>query len=200
MWNERYSEPGFAYGEAPNDFLVEAASHLPKAGRVLCLAEGEGRNAVWLAEQGHDVTAVDLSQVGLDKTLALARARGVEVRTVLADLADWELGTACWDGIVSIWGHFPPPVRARVHRSIPAALRPGGVLLLEAYHVDQLERGTGGPPARPMLYEIPALRDELAGLDMARLERVERDIHEGPYHDGPSVTCQVVGLRTGPTP
>ena len=195
MWDERYGKPGFAYGTAPNDFLREHAHRLP-AGPVLCLAEGEGRNATWLAQREDlEVHAVDGSEVGVRKTAELAAERGVTVRARHADLADLDLGEDCWAGIVAIWAHLPLPLRQRVHAAGVRALKPGGVLLLEAYTPRQLEHRTGGPPVLSMLCEPDDLRAELAGLHFERLEELEREVHEGPYHHGTSAVVQIVARK-----
>ena len=115
MWNQRYSSKTYAYGTKANDFLVSMYDRLP-TGKILCLAEGEGRNAVWLAQQGNEVTAVDTSDIGLQKARKLAKARDVEVTTVHADLADYDIGTQQWDAIISISCHLPPDIRQDVHR------------------------------------------------------------------------------------
>jgi len=114
MWNERYSAPEYVYGTEPNAFLVEAAPLIPP-GRVLALADGEGRNGVYLATRGHRVTSVDLSPVGLDKARRLAAERGVPIDTVVADLEDYVITPDSWQGIVSIFCHLPPPVRRRLY-------------------------------------------------------------------------------------
>ncbi|MGD0484988.1 MAG: class I SAM-dependent methyltransferase, partial [Gemmatimonadales bacterium] len=136
-WDLRYSEPGYAYGTEPNAFLVEVAGRIP-AGPVLSLGEGEGRNAVFLAGLGHDVVAVDASAVGLAKAEALARERGVRLVTHVADLADYPIEPCAWSGIVSIFAHFARPLRSPLHGAVAAGLRPGGVLVLEAYTPRQL--------------------------------------------------------------
>lgn len=196
MWNQRYSEPGFAYGTEPNDFLAANAERcLPANGEVLCLAEGEGRNAVFLARLGFLVTGVDSSAVGLEKARALAAQHGVDIQTVVADLGEFELGTARWDGIVSIWCHTPSDLRARLHRSVVAALRPGGVLLLESYTPKQLEYKTGGPPTAELMMTLAAVREELAGLEFLDAEEKLREVHEGKYHDGMSAVLQVVARK-----
>jgi SAM-dependent methyltransferase len=195
MWDERYAEPGWAYGTEPNDFLRDAEPTLPPAGRVLCLAEGEGRNAVFLAARGYDVTAVDQSAVGLRKAEGLARDAGVPLNTVVADLASWDLGEGAWDAIVSVWCHVPPPVRARLHAAVVRALAPGGVLVLEAYTPDNVGRGTGGPQDAGMCMTPAALRDELAGLTFDRCEALERDVREGKYHAGRSAVVQVIARK-----
>lgn len=133
MWDRRYSKKGYAYGTSPNDFLAEVApSHLPGGAEVLLLGEGEGRNAVHLAEKGCRCTGVDLSKAGLAKARALARDRGVQVKTVAADLAEYDLGCERWDAIVSIFCHLEPELRRRVHASCVTALRDSGVIIVEA--------------------------------------------------------------------
>ncbi len=196
MWNERYSEPGFAYGTEPNQFLAaHAERYLLPRGKVLCLAEGEGRNAVFLARLGFDVTGVDSSPVGLEKAQRLAEQHGVVIQTVAADLGEFELGVACWDGIISIWCHTPAELRRRLHRSVVAALRPGGVLLLEAYTPAQLGYDTGGPRAAELTMTLAAVREELAGLDLLDAAERLREVHEGKYHHGLSAVLQVVAQK-----
>lgn len=195
MWDERYAEDGFAYGDRPNDFVVEAREHMPPAGRALCLAEGEGRNAVWLAEQGFDVVAVDQSAVGLEKAARLAKDRGQDIETVVADLATWEIGDAAYDVIVSVWAHMPPPVRAALHARCATALKPGGVFVLEAYTPDQVGRGTGGPPVPELTMTLAGLRKELVGLEVEVGRELEREVDEGKYHRGESAVVQLVARR-----
>jgi SAM-dependent methyltransferase len=195
VWDERYSDAFSAYGTEPNDFLREVAAALPP-GPVLCLAEGEGRNAVFLAERGHAVTAVDLSAVGLENTRRLAEEHGVEVQTVHADLADFDPGEGRWAAIVSIFGHLPPPIRTRLHARCVTALRPGGAFVLEAYTPEHLERpGRGGPPVAQMMMTPEGLRKELEGLEFERCERVDREVNEGRFHQGPSSTVQVLAFK-----
>ena len=194
-WDARYAEEGWAFGTEPNDFLREQAHHLAPGGRVLCLAEGEGRNAVWLAQQGFDVTGVDLASHGLDKAQRLAAERGVHLTTVVADLASFEFGSAAWDGIVSIFAHVPPEVRQRVHAQVLTALKPGGILLLEAYRPQQLEHGTGGPPDEARMLDLERLRPELGTLEWLLAREVERDVIEGRYHTGRASTVQLVARR-----
>jgi SAM-dependent methyltransferase len=194
MWNQRYSEPGYAYGTAPNDFLVSVADRIP-AGRVLCLAAGEGRNAVYLAVKGHDVVAVDQSAVGLDKTRQLAESRNVRVETVEADLADFEIAADTFSGIIAIFTHLPPPLRARLHADAVRGLRQGGVLVLEAFTPAQLALGTGGPPVAELMMDLPTLETELAGLDLEIARELERHMDEGRYHQGRSAVVQVLGFK-----
>ena len=196
MWDQRYGEPGLAYGTEPNEFLAaNAARYLPAKGEILSLGEGEGRNAVFLAGLGFRVTGVDSSGVGLEKANALAEKMGVRLQTVVADLGTFDLGVERWDGIVSIWCHTPSALRARLHRSVVAALRPGGVLLLESYTPAQLEYKTGGPPTADYLMTLVAAREELAGLELLEAGEKIREVHEGKYHDGLSAVLQVVARK-----
>ena len=196
MWNERYSAPDYIYGTEPNDFLHEHAGTLPPGSRLLCLAEGEGRNAVFLAQQGHTVTAVDLSEVGLAKAAALATARGVQIDCIHADLADFDLGQQQWDGIISIFCHLPSAVRQPLYARLAAALRPGGVLLLESYTPRQLAFGTGGPKDADMLIDVDTLRRELPGLQFSLLRELEREVVEGSFHTGMAAVVQAVAQRS----
>jgi SAM-dependent methyltransferase len=194
MWNERYSEPGYAYGTSPNDYLVSVAPQLP-SGPILSMAEGEGRNAVFLATRGHTVHAVDASQVGLDKAQALARDLGVAITTEVSDLATYDFGESRWATIISIFCHLPPRVRARCHAAVVQALVPGGLFVLEAYRPEQLHLQTGGPQHRELLVTTDDLRAELAGLEFLALAEVDREIREGRFHQGPSATVQCLARK-----
>ncbi len=194
MWDQRYSDTEYAYGKEPNDFLVEAVHHIPK-GRVLCLAEGEGRNAVFLARQGYDVVAVDSSAVGLRKAEMLAQEHGVSITTVVADLETFKIEAGAWDGIVSIFCHLPPTIRQELHRKLVQGLRPDGVLVLEAYTPDQLKFKTGGPPDAQLAMNLNSLKQELTGLDFKHAVEIERDIHEGLYHNGHGAVVQLIAIK-----
>ncbi len=194
-WDTRYAGEAFMYGTAPNDFLRERVGALPAGGRVLCLAEGEGRNAVFLAEHGFGVTGVDGSKVGLEKAQRLAQARGVKLETIVADLRTFDLGTARWDAIVSIWCHVPPDLRAGLHPKIVAALAPGGVLLLEHYHPKQLAYGTGGPPDASLLVTRADLERDFAELEVLHAFEGEREVREGTGHAGKSYVTQFIARR-----
>jgi SAM-dependent methyltransferase len=194
MWNERYSQPDYAFGKHPNDFLVEVTDQIPK-GRVLCLAEGEGRNAVYLAQKGCQVTAVDASEVGLAKAQNLALERSVEIETIAADLAEFQIQPNAWDAVISIFCHLPPTLRAQVHQQVVAGLRPGGVFVLEAYTPRQLELKTGGPPNADLMMDLATLQQELEGLKFNHAVELERDIQEGQFHQGRSAVVQVLALK-----
>lgn len=194
FWDDRYRSEIYAYGVEPNDFLRASAARIPP-GRVLCLAEGEGRNAVFLASLGYAVTAVDLSSEGLRKAERLARERGVTIDVVQADLGEYEPEAGAYAGVVSIFAHLPRAARERLNARIPTALCAGGVLLLETYRPEQLAFATGGPRDTALLPTLAELRLELAPLDLVVAEDVERDIHEGTFHEGRSATIQIIGIK-----
>lgn len=194
MWDERYNVEHYVYGTDPNQFLEQNIDRLPQ-GEVLCLAEGEGRNAVFLARRGYQVTAVDASAVGLAKAERLAAEHRVRIGTIRTDLADYDLGDERWDAVVSIFAHVPPPIRARLHGQMRQALKPGGVLLLEAYTPAQIGRGTGGPSAPEMMMSATQLREELTGLHFQHLQELERDVVEGEFHTGRASVVQLIAER-----
>jgi SAM-dependent methyltransferase len=194
MWNERYQTEDFIYGKEPNDFLRAASLKVPP-GRVLCLAEGEGRNAVFLAGQGHDVTAVDAAAVGLQKARRLAKERRVRINTEVADLGQYDLGQANWDLIVSIFCHVPQEIRTELHRKVVFALKPGGLFILEAYTPAQLAFGTGGPPTPELMMSLAALRTELAGLSFEHALETERKVVEGTHHSGRGAVVQLIARK-----
>jgi len=195
MWNQRYSEPGFAYGTAPNDFLVSVLDRIPQ-GRILSLGEGEGRNAAFLASHGYDVIAVDFSEVGLEKAKRLAVERGVRITTLTADLRDLTIEPESWEGVISIFCHLPKEVRAPLYRAVVGGLKPRGVFVLEAYTPRQREYGTGGPSAEELLVSLHDLRQELSGLQFTLAVEKEREVLEGIYHHGLAQVVQVVGVKT----
>jgi SAM-dependent methyltransferase len=194
FWNNRYGAPQYVYGETPNVFVAEMASQIP-AGPVLCLAEGEGRNAVHLATLGHRVTAVDQSEAGLAKARRLAAMRDVEIETVLADLGDFTITPGIWSGIVATFAHLPPAIRCQVHAQAVRGLRPGGVFVLEAYTPAQLVFDTGGPKSPELLMTLAGLRNELAGLELLIGREIEREIIEGDGHTGRGAVVQILARR-----
>jgi len=197
FWDRRYGAIDSCYGTEPNAFVAECSAHLPP-GPVLCLGEGEGRNAVFLARRGHAVTAVDQSAVGLAKARQLAARQGVALTTVTADLDTFAITLGAWAGIVATFVHLPPTLRARVHRAAAAGLRPGGGFILEAYHPDQVRHRTGGPVDAPeLLMTLEDLSADLAGLDLVVAQQQETDLDEGPSHQGRSAVVQVFARRPG---
>ncbi len=194
-WDDRYAKDGWAFGTEPNDFLRQEAHRIPP-GRVLCLGEGEGRNAVFLAEQGFEVVGVDQSQVGMDKAQALAQERGVFVETVVSSVEDFDLTEGEWQGIISVFFHLPVELRKKVHQAVAKGLSPGGILILEAFTPKQLEYDTGGPPHVERLMSLQDLEEEFAGLEFLLGQETEREIYEGRMHTGRSSVVQVIARRT----
>lgn len=195
FWDDRYGGDDYAYGTEPNAFLVRQRWRLERGMRVLAVADGEGRNGVWLAQQGMRVTSVDASPVGLRKALRLALARGVSLHTACADLRTWDWPVGVFDAVAAVFIHFGPAERADMHRAMLTAVRPGGLVLMEAFRPAQLALGTGGPPLREMLYDAATLRADFAGADILELEEVEVDLDEGPFHRGRAATVRMVARR-----
>jgi 2-polyprenyl-3-methyl-5-hydroxy-6-metoxy-1,4-benzoquinol methylase len=194
MWDERYSVDQYVYGKDPNTFLRDNVDSIPK-GRVLSIAEGEGRNAVFLAQQGYAVTAVDASRVGLQKARKLAQENGIEIEFIHADLVSYGLGNEQWDGIVSIFCPLPSAARKEFYKKLPASLKPGGVFILEAYTPDQLRHGTGGGTVVDVMQTKASVSEELASLEFLRLTELEREVLEGIYHTGMSAVVQAIGVK-----
>lgn len=194
-WNERYQQNDYFYGKAPNDFLKAKSDIFLPNKKVLCLAEGEGRNSVFIAKQGGHVTAIDFSPVGLEKLQKLARENSVTIETVCADLKDYDMGQDQWDVIVSIWCHLPSELRKTVHKRVKDALKPQGYFLLESYTPDQIPKNTGGPKELDRLMTAKSLKLELAGLKMVELREIERNVSEGMGHTGLSAVVQALAQK-----
>lgn len=194
MWDERYSGQEYAYGTKPNQFLEENVHHIPK-GKILSLAEGEGRNAVFLAKQGYTVTAIDGSIVGLNKAQKLAEENGVVIECIHTDLADYDLGENQWDGIISIFVPLPSTLRIQLYKKVEAGLKPNGVFLLEAYRPEQLKHGTGGGNSVDVMQTKESLLLELPGLKFSHLIELEREVIEGTYHTGIGAVVQAIAAK-----
>jgi SAM-dependent methyltransferase len=199
-WNGRYAAEGFLFGTAPNDTLAAHADLFAPGDRVLCVADGEGRNSTWLAGRGCRVVAFDLSEVGLRKAAALAAERGVEVELRRSSIDDWPWtpapGEPAFDAVVAVFVQFATPAqRAAMFEGFARALRPGGVLLLVGYGPLQMAYRTGGPGILEHLYDEPMLREAFPGWRIERLERAQRVLREGAGHDGMSDVVELVARR-----
>lgn len=195
FWDTRFGGEDYVYGTEPNAFLRAQAFRLAPGARVLLPGDGEGRNGVWLAEQGMDVLSVDASEVGLAKARRLAVARGVRIATERADLVRWEWPRAAFDAVVSAFLHLAPEDRKIVHRAIAASLRPGGVVILEAFRPEQLAHASGGPRDAAMLYAPEVLRADFDGLEVLVCEEALDPLDEGTFHSGPAATVRFVAKR-----
>jgi SAM-dependent methyltransferase len=193
MWNERYSADEYIYGTEPNTFLAEHAAMLQ--GPVLSIAEGEGRNGVYLASLGLEVHGVDGSHVGLAKAQALARSKHVTIRTEVADLGEFIPAANHYGAVVSIFAHLPGGIRQRLYPLLERCLTPGGVLLLEAYAEAQLARNTGGPKEADMLMTVEKVKKEFPGLEPVLLRETEREVREGSKHTGLASVVQFIGRK-----
>lgn len=194
-WDDRYADDDYLFGTEPNGFLSLVANTIPANSRVLCLADGEGRNGVYLASLGHKVTSIDLSQVGLNKATQLAEKNQVDIETIQADLSTHDLGIESWDCIVSIFFHIPPALQATIYPRIIEALKPGGRLILESYTPDQLQFGTGGPPIASLMLTREIVETAFAALSFDHLQELERDVTEGLGHTGRAAVLQLLATR-----
>lgn len=196
FWDQRFAEPGFKYGLESNAFVRQQAAQLAPGSRLLVPGDGEGRNGVWLAQQGHHVTSVDLSSVGLKKAAELATQRGVTLTTQLVDLAHWAPEPGSFDAVVIIFTHLPDSIRQAAHRRLALGLKPGGRLIMEVFHPEQMRYQSGGPRDVSMLYTTEQLTDDFAGLLAPELLwHGEITLSEGPGHQGPAVVTRWIGRK-----
>jgi SAM-dependent methyltransferase len=203
FWNERYSESGWAYGVEPNDFLKEQVLSVfgeggGKGKKALCLGEGEGRNAAFLAENGFETFAIDISSVGLKKLETLAASKGLSINTEVADLNDYQFAkNGKWDLVISIWVPLPPPLRVKVHENICKCINTEGVFIFEGYSPQNIGRGTGGPQTPELCVTFADIVKDFSTLDKRVAQEVERDVVEGKYHSAQqkSAVVQYVGCQ-----
>jgi cyclopropane fatty-acyl-phospholipid synthase-like methyltransferase len=192
MWDERFSQAEPVYGQAPNSYLQAQAFRLKPAMKVLVPADGYGRNGIWLAKQGLQVHTVDLSPVGVERAQNAARAAGVAMTIELADLLTWHWPVAEYDAVISIFLHLPPEQRAKIHAAMLNALKPGGLLILEAFSPAQLQHSSGGPKQVELLYSAGMLRRDFAPAEVVELDEKEVQMEEGHMHSGPAAVVHGV--------
>lgn len=197
-WNTRFSTEAYVFGTAPNAFLASCRDLLPKAGRALAIADGEGRNGVFLAECGLDVLSVDFSPAAQAKAQVLAAARGVAIETVTADLLRWDWPEGAFDVVAAIFFQFlEPDERSDVFGRIRRALKPGGLLLIEGYRPEQIANGTGGPKTPDNMYTRELLEAAFGDFTDLRIEAYDAELDEGEGHKGISSVIDLVGRRPG---
>ena len=195
-WNKRFEGDEFIFGQEPNAYLRSHAAPLAPAGRVLCVADGEGRNSVWLAAQGHRVDAFDIAELGVAKARKLAAAAGVTVNYSVADCDGWAWPEAAYDTVAAIFIQFADPaMRERLFANMVRALRPGGLLVLQGYTPRQLEYKTGGPGIESHLYTEAMLRSAFAALEIIELSDYEAELTEGRQHHGRSALLGMVARK-----
>lgn len=195
-WDARFATDDYIFGTAPNVWLAQHRALLPAGGRVLAVADGEGRNSVWLAQQGLQVDAFDISPVGVGKAMRLAQNAGVQVNYQIASAEnfDWKVGE--YDAVVAIFIQFADPeTRATLFKRMKSALKPDGVILLQGYTPKQLEYKTGGPPNLDHLYTEALLRDAFGDMNILELQAYEAVLREGTQHSGQSALIGLVARK-----
>ncbi|MFC7063756.1 methyltransferase domain-containing protein [Halobacillus seohaensis] len=194
-WDQRFSEEGFVYGTKVNKFVGDHAGLLPERAKVACFAEGEGRNAIYLAGLGHELTAYDQSQVGLDKMVKLASEQGVKVTPMKLDLTKERVGQQENDAAVMVFGHVPKSDQPFLIENMFDSVKSGGLVMFEVYSEEQLEYGTGGPPSKELLYHPADVLDWLAGILVIHFYYGEATRREGDRHTGLGHVIQVVARK-----
>jgi protein-L-isoaspartate O-methyltransferase len=195
-WNERFAAEDYVFGKAPNAFLASQAARLRKGMRALAVADGEGRNGVWLAEQGLDVVSVDSSSVALAKAQRLAAERGVKITTINADLETWDWSGGPYDLIAAIFIQFAAPaLRTKLFARMKASLAPGGILILQGYRPEQLTYRTGGPPIAENMYTAAMLGAAFGDIEILHLLEHDSVIEEGRGHSGMSALVDFVARK-----
>lgn len=196
MWEDRFATPDYVFGTEPSQFLETHADLLQAGQTALAIADGEGRNSVYMAELGLEVTAMDSAASGVAKARKLASEKGVSVDFRLADLRTWDWNAAQYDVIAAIFFQFAEPAfRDQIFDGIEAALKPGGLLLLHGYEVRQLGFGTGGPKEADQLYTTQMLQDRFGHWDVLSLRDYDAELQEGQGHSGPSALVDLVARR-----
>ena len=202
FWDARYSESGYAYGVRPSRLLLAWSDTISKSGtKAFVPGCGEGRDAVFLAMMGLQVTAVDMSPVGLEKARTLAERNGVSIETVEADLRDYPLEPESFDCIASVFVHMPESERNSYHQKLSASLRPGGLIFLEGFRKLQLQyqasHNSGGPTDKSMLFAPPQIEQDFSDLEQVSLMSGVENLAEGPYHDGSAAIMRAVFRKMG---
>ena len=195
-WNERFAAEGYHFGTEPSVFVAAQAKRLKPGMKVLCVADGEGRNGVFLARQGLVVTSFDFSPIAVEKAKKLAEAHGVRIDARVGNMNDWDWDAQAYDAIVASFIQFlTPPERARAFAGFCRALAPGGLLLLQGYRPEQLAYGTGGPRVANQLYTAQMLKDAFAALHILELREHDSEVQEGRGHSGLSALIDLAARR-----
>ncbi len=195
-WNQRFAGTDYLFGTEANAWLASHKSQLIQGGRALAVADGEGRNSVWLAAQGMQVDAFDISSAGVEKAVRLAAQQQVQVNYQVCSCEEWQWQPAQYDMVVAIFIQFADPEeRATLFANMMATLKPGGLLLLQGYTPKQLEYKTGGPPLLSHLYTKELLREAFAEMEIIELRSYEDVLHEGEHHKGQSALIGLVARK-----
>jgi len=195
FWDSRYDEEGFAYGTEANTFLTSFTDSFKAGQNVLVIGDGEGRNGVWLAQQGCSVVSVDSSKVGVEKAKQLASEKGVEIDAICADLTEWDWPESHFDYVVIIYVHFPPEIKELLHDKVISTIKAGGQLIMESFSPDQLNYSSGGPPVLEMLYTAEMMKSDFKLLEIQQLEECVTELNEGKYHCGEGAVVRLVAQK-----
>lgn len=200
MWDTRYSSDDYAYGTTPNKFLEESISKLKLTGKILFPAEGEGRNAVFCAKQGMDVSAFDISIEGKKKALSLAAKENVKIKYEVGELSNLNIITEKFDVIALIYAHFPPAILSKYHRKIANLLEVGGMIILEGFSKNHLafrnaNPKVGGPDKIEMLFSKETIQNDFPNFKIIKLEEIEVELNEGNYHNGIGKVIRFIGEK-----
>lgn len=196
FWDGRYAEETYLFGTEPNAFLAREGWRLQPGWHALAVADGEGRNGVWMAERGLSVTSIDVSPRGTQKARALAEARRVQIDIRTIDVTAFDMGEAAFDAVVAIFIQFAPPgTREELFARMTRALKPGGLLFLQGYRPEQVDYATGGPPYRAHMYTMELLHDQFGQLEWLHSAGYDAPMHEGRGHDGMSALIELVARK-----
>jgi SAM-dependent methyltransferase len=195
-WEDRYRVPDYVFGTEPNYFLVSCKALLPRSGKALAVADGEGRNGIWLAEQGLEVLSLDFSPSAQEKARALAKQRGVTLTIAQADVHTWDYPEAAFDVVVEIFTQFSTPAeRAKKWAGMRKALKRGGLLIIQGYTPKQLQYGTGGPKQVENLYTRAMLEEAFRDFRDMKIVEEEIEIYEGTSHGGMSAVINLTARK-----
>lgn len=194
-WDDRYAATPNLFGDAPSPLLLEFRHLLSPGTRSLAVGDGEGRNGVWLAQQGLEVLSIDLSAVALGRARARAAARGVSLRTLCMDALEWDWPQAAFDLVTLVFVHLPAVQKTRLHQAIIRTLMPGGLCLLECFHRDQVACASGGPADPDLLYTLDMIAQDFSGFEIMKLARVETDVVLGGEPQGKGVAVHFVARK-----
>jgi 2-polyprenyl-3-methyl-5-hydroxy-6-metoxy-1,4-benzoquinol methylase len=194
-WNKLYAGKAYVYGTAPNEYLYRQKSLLHKGMKALAVGDGEGRNGVWLAAQGLSVVSADWSPSGVKKARRLAQQQNVAVTFACCDLLDWRWPAAEFDVVAAMYLHLLEPERKLVHHNISRSLKPGGLLILEAFHRRHATNSSGSLQTIALLYTVDLLRHDFAALQLLEIEEARVNLDEGPMHQGVTETIRVLGRK-----
>jgi len=200
MWDVRFSEEGYAYGTEPNEFLKSVIESYELTGSMLFPAEGEGRNAVYAATQGLDVTAFDISEEGRKKAMKLAEDNDVDINYEVGNFADLELANKKFDSAALIFAHFPVNILSHYHKKISELIKPGGILILEGFSKGHLplrkvNPAVGGPGDIDLLFSLESIQDDFSGFEVLMHGEVQVELNEGKYHNGTAKVIRFIGRK-----